>query len=182
MSEVFVGQIMLFGGNFAPKGFSLCAGQILPIQQNTALFSILGTQYGGNGTTNFALPNLQGTFAIGAGDGNGLSSYVVGEQVGVPQVTLSSAEMPSHNHSFVASSDVGVSETANDGILATATGGGKGAAYYANFYSANANLATTPLSPMEITVSGSSFAHNNMQPFLAITMCIAMQGTFPPRQ
>src|SRR5215467_13054933 len=118
MSQPFLGQIALFPFNFAPKGWALCAGQILPISQNTALFALLGTMYGGNGTTTFALPDLQGRVPISAGQGPGLSNYVQGEEGGVETVSLLSTENALHNHSLNATSDSGTVVTATANQLA----------------------------------------------------------------
>lgn len=184
MSQVYVGQLFYFGGNFAPRGFLTCSGQLLSISQNTALFAILGTNYGGNGTTTFGLPNLQGTVAVGDGQGPGLSSYRLGETTGSQTVTVLTTEMPAHNHAFVASTDSGDNFMAANRI--TAKGyvpavGKSGAPKSTNFYSANPNLATTALAPLAISQAGGNQPHNNMQPFLAITICIATQGIYPPR-
>jgi microcystin-dependent protein len=182
MSEVYVGQIMLFAGNFAPRNFATCAGQVLPIQQYTALFSILGTMYGGNGSTNFALPNLQGNATVCYGQGPGLSDYVQGEITGVPSVTLSSDQLPAHTHPFVAVTDNGTTPSPSNNVLAKgASGSGKSGGYTAALYSTNLAKATTSLAPQAISPAGSNFPHDNMQPYLAIEMCIALVGTFPPR-
>lgn len=182
MSEVFLGQIMLFGGNFAPRGFALCQGQLMPIQQNTALFSLLGTMYGGDGRTTFGLPNLQGNGVVGFGQGPGTSDYVQGEITGSPSETLQSGEMPIHNHPFVAVTDAGTTVSPSNNVLATATAGsGKSATFAANLYSTKVAQATTTLAPSAISFAGGGLPHENMQPYLSISMCIALSGTFPPR-
>src|SRR5437762_6929687 len=120
MADPFVAEITMFPFNFAPKGWAFCDGQLLPISQNTALFSLLGTFYGGDGKSTFALPNLQGMAAIGQGDGAGLSQYFIGETTGTKTVSLIQSEMPIHNHSFVATSDVGTTLSSAGNQLAQA--------------------------------------------------------------
>ena len=179
MSEPFVAQITMFGFNFAPKGWAMCAGQLLPISQNTALFSLLGTMYGGDGKSNFALPNLQGQAAISAGQGAGLSQYFQGETVGAPTITLPTSEMPQHNHHFMATSTAGTAQTSAGNQLAQAFSGSKTVNYTGNYLSTNA--PNTSLSLAALTQTGSNAPHNNLQPYLAINFCIAMQGVYPPR-
>jgi microcystin-dependent protein len=179
MSSPFVAEITMFAFNFPPKGWAFCDGQLLPISQNTALFSLLGTFYGGDGKSTFALPNLQGMAAIGQGDGAGLSQYFIGETTGSENVTLIQSEMPSHNHSFVATSDVGTTLSSAGNQLAQAHSGGKQASYTGNYL--NTNAPNTPMSPASTTTTGGSLPHNNMQPYLTLNFCIAMQGVFPPR-
>ncbi len=185
MTDPYLGQVQLFGFNFAPQGWAQCQGQILPISQYVALFSIIGTFYGGNGTSNFALPNLQGNSVVGAGQAPGLSPYVVGEIVGTPTVTIDSSTMARHNHGLVATSVVGTKNTASGNQLALAVvsgGGSKGSNGYTNqIYSPNASQATTGLAPQAIGMTGGSQPHNNMQPYLALNYCIALNGVFPPR-
>ncbi|WP_315837402.1 phage tail protein [Bradyrhizobium prioriisuperbiae] len=186
MTEPYIGQIELYGFNFAPRGWALCAGQIIPIQQNTALFSILGTNYGGNGTSNFGLPNLQGRGAIGVGQGPGLSDYDSGQTGGTTAVSLTVNELPAHSHAFNTTSVQGSTTTAagNQLGLSQYTVGGKGGGgttYNAQIYSPNATAATTGLAPQSISFNGGGQPHNNMQPYLALNYCIAMQGVFPPR-
>jgi microcystin-dependent protein len=171
MSQPFVGEIRMFGGNFAPRGNAFCNGQILPIAQNTALFSLLGTTYGGNGTTNFALPDLQGRAPMQWGQGAGLTPRSLGEQSGTPNVTLLQTQIPSHNHGAGATSAASGSNNPTAGNFAT---GGRGRA---PFY---ATLGTpVPMQPTGAT--GGNQPHNNMQPYLAITFIIALQGIFPAR-
>jgi microcystin-dependent protein len=183
MSDQFLAEIRLFACNFAPIGWAQCNGQILPISQNTALFSLLGTNFGGNGTSTFGLPNLQGSIPIDQGNGPGLSPRVVGESGGGTTVTLLQTEMPAHNHVMQATTATGTTATAAGSQLALATaGGGKsGGAYMANFYSSNVNSATTQLLATSIVSQGGSQPHNNVMPYLALNFCIAMQGIFPPR-
>jgi microcystin-dependent protein len=181
MSSPFVSEITMFGFNFAPTGWALCQGQLLPISQNTALFSLLGTMYGGNGTSTFALPNLQDRTAVSFGQGPGLSSYSQGEEDGVPFVTLLTTEIPSHSHFFNANTNPGTVVNASNNQLGVGQGGTKQNTYNANIFSTATNLATTGLSPFAVSFTGSSLPHNNMQPYLTLNFCIAMQGVFPPR-
>jgi microcystin-dependent protein len=179
MSSPFVAEITIFGFNFPPKGWAFCQGQLLPLSQNTALFSLLGTTYGGDGKSNFALPNLQGLAAINAGQGPGLSLYDLGENTCAANVTLLTTEMAQHNHGLVGTSTAGNTVTANGNQLAKAFTGGKAASYTGNYLSTNA--PQTAMSPGSTSVAGSSFPHNNMQPYLTLNYCIALQGVFPPR-
>jgi microcystin-dependent protein len=184
MTEPYLGQIELYGFNFAPRGWAICAGQIIPIQQNTALFSILGTNYGGNGTTTFGLPNLQGRGAVGAGQGPGLSDYQQGQTGGATSVTLQINELPAHSHAFNTTSVAGSTTTAAGNQLGLSqVGGGKGggSTITAAIYSPNASKATTGLAPQSISFNGGGQPHNNMQPYLVLNYCIAMAGVFPPR-
>jgi microcystin-dependent protein len=168
--DPFIGQIQIFAGNFAPRGWAFCNGQLLAIQSNTALFSLLGTQYGGNGTTNFALPNLQGTAPLFFGQGPGLTPYIIGEQGGVENVTLLASQIPAHTHQIAAASEVGESSTAGTRSFARAN---------IQAYVASAPNATAAINT---SVVGNSLPHNNMQPYLALSYIIALQGIFPPRQ
>ena len=162
MSEPFLAEIKIISWNFPPKGWAFCNGQFLPINQNQALFSILGTTYGGNGQTNFALPNLQGRTPIHMGAG-----HTLGERGGEQGHTLSISEIPTHTHTFNASS-AGANVAAPGGaILAQA----------ANTYTGATNL--TSMLPASIANVGGSQAHLNMQPFLTLNFCIALQGIFP---
>lgn len=171
MADQFVGEIRMFAGNFAPTGWALCNGQLIPISQNTALFSLLGTQYGGDGRTNFALPNLQGNFAIGQGQGPGLTSRVMGETGGSSTVTLLNTEMPAHTHTLSALTDP--AESASPSGKALARGAGLTA------YSTAA--PNTVLSAAAVTQVGGSQPHNNMPPYLVMNYIIALQGIFPAR-
>jgi microcystin-dependent protein len=178
MATPFVAQVQMFAFNFAPKGWAFCAGQLLPLSQNTALFSLLGTTYGGDGKSTFALPDMQGNAAISAGQGPGLSLYDLGETTGSQNVTLLTSEMPSHNHGFVATTNTGNTQTAQGGQLAVAAQGSKAgsiSAYYLSTNTSNTQMTAA------IGLSGSSFPHNNMQPYLTLNFCIALQGIYPPR-
>ncbi len=179
MSEPFIGEIKMFGGNFAPRLYAFCDGQLLPITQNTALFSILGTNYGGDGRTNFGLPNLQGRAAMSRGDGPGLTPRHVGEASGEPAVTLITAQMPSHNHQMQCNEGAG--DAASPGNATFGLVGGRGRPpFYANIAPPPVN-DSIPMSPQALGMTGGSQAHNNMQPYLAVNFIIALQGLFPPR-
>lgn len=171
MSDPFVAEIRMFPGNFAPTGWAFCNGQLLPISQNTALFSLLGTTYGGNGKTTFALPDLQGRAPMHPGQGLGLSLHDLGESAGDETVTLTEAEMPSHNHTASCSSANANSQTPTGNVWAKEVGV---ALEYAA--TSNAQMAATAIGPV-----GASQPHNNTQPFLTVNFIIALQGVFPPR-
>jgi microcystin-dependent protein len=173
MADPFVAEIRIFGFNFAPKGWATCDGQILPISQNTALFSLLGTTYGGNGQSTFALPNMQGNAPMHPGQGAGLSLHDLGEAAGSDFVTVLTSEMPAHNHFVQAFPNPGNVNTA-DPTLALARSKG-GSAYKAP----PAN--TVNFDPNTLNVAGGSLPHNNMMPYLTLNFCIALQGVFPPR-
>jgi microcystin-dependent protein len=180
MSQPFVGQIALFPYNFAPRGWAFCAGQLLPISQNTALFSLLGTFYGGDGKATFALPDLQGRVPIGAGQGPGLSSYIQGEEAGVENVSLLSTELPSHNHTLSVTTDVATTATAAGNQLGTPQVGSPHTGFTkGNIYSSS--TPNTPLAPTAITPTGSGLPHNNIQPYQVLQYCIALQGIYPAR-
>ena len=169
MSEPFLAEIRMVGFNFAPRGWALCDGQILPINQNQALFSLLGTTYGGDGRTNFALPDLRGRAPIHMGSGVGLSSRNLGEKSGTETTSLSSANMANHQHSVQATSDNGT----------TALPGGNLLAAFNNGYRSDA--PDLGLSAPTVSAVGGGQAHQNMQPYLAVNFCIALQGLFPSR-
>jgi microcystin-dependent protein len=181
MSSPFVAEIRIFPYNFAPVGWAVCNGQLLPISQNTALFSLLGTTYGGNGTTTFALPNLQnGAIPVGQGQGAGLSDYDLGQSGGESSVTLINAELPAHNHGLNCTTTVATVAASEGTQLAKGQKGNLQSMTRAKVYSTNAPTATlNPATAMGPT--GSSLPHNNMMPNLALNFCIAMQGVFPPR-
>lgn len=171
MADPFVAEIRIFPFNFAPTGWAWCDGQLLPISQNTALFSLLGTTYGGDGRSNFALPNLQGSAPMHPGQGPGLSLHDLGEVGGSETVTLLQSEMPAHNHNVNASQADGLERVPNGQLLATGIAIGQ--------YAPAASL--TSLSPQTISPAGASLPHNNMQPYLTLHFNIALQGVFPPR-
>jgi len=175
MADPFVAEIRMFAGNFAPKGWALCNGQLMPISQNTALFSLLGTFYGGDGKTTFALPNLQGSAPMHPGQGPGLSVHDLGESGGESAVTLLQTEMAAHNHAANCLNGVGDINTPN--LWATTSGIGRGGG--PPNYASTGNPA--PMNPQAIGIAGSSQPHNNMSPYLAVTFIIALQGVYPPR-
>jgi microcystin-dependent protein len=178
--DPFIAEIRPFPFNFAPSGWAFCQGQILPISQFTALFSILGTTYGGNGTSNFALPNLQGSVPIGQGQGVGLSLFILGEPGGVENVTLLSNQLAPHRHSLPASaSSATVTTPAANVVPAEGHGSGRGGSFTVNTYTTQA--PSTTLAPGAVTPTGGGQPHNNMQPSLVMNWCIAMQGIFPSR-
>jgi microcystin-dependent protein len=172
MADPFVAEIRIFPFNFAPKGWAWCDGQLLPLSQNTALFSLLGTTYGGNGKSNFALPDLQGRAPMHPGQGPGLSLHDLGETGGSETVTLLESEIPSHSHTLRASLSDGISREAVGQNPASGIGG---IVAYA------APGALTQMSPNALTPAGGDQPHNNMQPYLTFYFCIALQGVFPPR-
>lgn len=168
----YLGEIRIFAFNFAPKGWAMCNGQLLAISSNPALFSLIGTYYGGNGSTTFALPNLQSRFPLHQGQGQGLSPYNIGQQGGVENVTLTSQQMPQHNH------------TANVVSGPQATAPRPANAYPGNATSGSLYSTQTPDSTFNnnfVSFSGSSQPHSNIQPYLTLTFCMATQGVFPPR-
>ncbi|HEY7066455.1 MAG TPA: tail fiber protein [Chloroflexota bacterium] len=169
--DPFVAEIRIFPFNFAPKGWAFCDGQILPLSQNTALFSLLGTTYGGDGKSNFALPNLQGSAPMFWGQGPGLTLHDIGEQSGTPTVTLLQSEMPIHTHTVTASGRSGTTRVPTNQLVAR----GNGISAYAP------PPVNTSLGPNSVSVAGGSQPHNNMQPYLTLNFCIALQGVFPPR-
>jgi microcystin-dependent protein len=169
MSDPFVAEIRIFAGNFAPRGWAFCSGQLLPISQNTALFSLLGTSYGGDGRITFALPNLQGRAPMFWGQGPGLTGRVIGETGGESSVTLISAEMPVHTHSLGASTN-----DADTNLPGNAVAGVPPAPLYRP--DSDTTMAPTALAPV-----GGGQPHNNMQPYLGLSFIIALQGVYPPR-
>lgn len=180
MSNPFVAEIRIFTGNFAPKGWAMCDGQLMPISQNTALFSLLGTTYGGDGKSNFALPNLQGSAPMQAGQGPGLTLRDLGESAGEQTVTLLQTEMPAHSHSFNCATVAGTVTTSNGNSLAVGTAGPPNRADRAFLYSsATSNLSQ--MNPFALSIAGGSQPHNNMMPFLGLNFIIALQGVFPAR-
>ena|ERR1035437_7943004 len=173
MASPFLGEIRMFGGNFAPRGWAFCNGQLMSISQNTALFSLLGTTYGGNGTSNFALPNLQSRVPVHWGTGAGLSSYVIGQQAGQENVTLLQSQMPAHTH-----------------LLNAVTSGGNQASPTGNFPAVestgtslnySSGPADTTMNPAAVANAGQSLPVPVVQPYLAVSFIIALAGIFPSR-
>jgi len=169
--DPFVAEIRIFPFNFAPKGWAFCDGQILPLSQNTALFSLLGTTYGGDGKSNFALPNMQGNAPMHPGQGPGLSLHDLGETGGSETVTLLESEIPAHSHALVCSeadaiTRIPTGQTWANGIGISVFGTG---------------ALNTTLNPNALTPAGGDQPHNNMQPYLTLNFCIALQGVYPPR-
>lgn len=175
MTSPFVAEIRMFGCNFAPTGWAFCDGQILPLSQNTALFSLLGTTYGGDGKSNFALPNLQGNAPMFWGQGPGLSLHDIGENGGESAVTLLDSEVPAHTHSLQASA-----HNANLDNPSPQNALGRSSPQLIYKQPAGA-AAAQPLANGTITPAGSGQPHNNMMPYLTLNFCIALQGVYPPR-
>ena len=169
MSEPFLAEVRIVGFNFAPRGWAFCDGQILPINQNQSLYSLLGTTYGGDGRTSFALPDLRGRTPIHIGRSNGGNDHRLGSKSGEETHTLSASEMPQHNHAAQASTSPGNSPISANNVLASAN----------NLYR---NLSNpTPLRAGTVANIGGGQAHENMQPYIAVNFCIALQGLFPSR-
>jgi len=171
MADPFVAEIRIFSFNFAPSGWAQCNGQLLPISQNTALFSLLGTTYGGNGSSNFALPDLQGRVPMHPEQGPGLSWHGLGESAGSQTVTLLESEIPVHRHGVVASAQDGTSRVSGGEMPAV----GVGVGMYAQ------TPPSTTLSPQALAPTGGGQPHNNLMPYLTFHFCIALQGVYPPR-
>jgi microcystin-dependent protein len=170
----YLGEIRIFSGNFAPKGWAMCNGQLLSIQSNTALFSLLGTYYGGNGTTTFALPDLRGRLPVHQGQGQGLSPYNIGQIGGNESVTLITQQLPRHNHNVGSFNGPGNSQHPSNANLASTTDAND------KMYTSAASDGTT-LNTAAMTFNGNSQPHNNLQPYLCMTFIIATVGIYPPR-
>jgi len=171
--DPFVAEIRIFPFNFAPKGWAWCDGQLLPLSQNTALFSLLGTTYGGNGKSNFALPDLQGRAPMHPGQGPGLSLHDLGEIGGSETVSLLESEIPSHSHALMAQNSPADSPIPSNNAFARVSG--------ATPYLPPAGATVTPLSDNALAPSGGDQPHNNLMPYLTFYFCIALQGVYPPR-
>jgi len=170
MSEPFIAEIRIFAGNFAPRGWAFCDGQLLPISQNTALFSLISTTYGGDGRTTTALPNMQGRAPMHPGRGPGLTSRRLGERIGVETVTLSEAQIPPHSHSVRANDGAAGNELLPEGnFIADA------------LFAPNPSGEAVAMSSQSITSSGKGQSHNNMQPFLVLNYIVALRGLYPSR-
>lgn len=172
MTEPFIGEIQLFGFNFAPRNWAQCNGAILSIQQNTALFSLLGTQYGGNGTTNFALPNLASRVACNQGQAPGLTARFIGETFGEQSVSLTLNQMPAHQHDLTLYSQPDTTKRASSPAAGNAV---------SNPAASSPFVATGPLAPFapNLGPTGGGQPHENQQPYLAVNFCIALQGIYP---
>lgn len=176
MADPFVAEIRIFPFNFAPKGWAFCDGQLLPLSQNTALFSLLGTTYGGDGKSTFALPDLQGSVPMHPGQGPGLSLYDLGQIGGSETITLLVSEIPAHTHSVGrALGDAGNSITPVNSVWAQSAAGRGAAALYKD------GAPTGKVNLNSLNVTGGGLPHNNMQPYLTLNFCIALQGVFPAR-
>jgi microcystin-dependent protein len=172
MADPFVAEIRIFPFNFPPKGWAFCDGQLLPISQNTALFSLLGTTYGGDGKSTFALPDIQGSAVIQPGQGPGLSLHDLGETGGAETVTLLQSEIAAHSHSLVASTQPGEDPSPGGEALGRSVG--------ASLYQTS-GAGLSAMAPQALSPAGGDQPHNNMQPYLTLNFCIALQGVFPPR-
>jgi microcystin-dependent protein len=173
LADPFVAEIRVFPFNFPPKGWAFCNGQLLPLSQNTALFSLLGTVYGGDGKSTFALPNLEGSAPIHPGQATGGSQYFLGQMGGAETVTLLQSEMPQHVHQLMASSgDPAESNDPTGKVLARST---------LNVYSTTLTPLVQMAVPQELGPAGGGQPHNNMMPYLTLSFCIALQGVFPAR-
>ena len=177
MTQPFLGQIQCFGFGFAPTGWALCQGQLLAISQNTALFSLIGTYYGGNGTTTFALPDLQSRVPVGQDGG---AQYPLGEEIGVETITLNSNQMPLHNHAFLGTTTAANSEKPLTGdVLATTKRQGGVTPGDSMYGPVDAN--TISINPASISLVGNTLSHTNIQPYLTVNWCIALRGVYPSR-
>jgi microcystin-dependent protein len=180
MSQPFLGQIALFPYNFAPRGWARCQGQLMSISQNTALFSLLGTMYGGDGRSTFGLPDLQGRVPISYGQGPGLTDYIEGEEIGVENVTLLSNENGIHSHSLNATTNQGNTATAANNQMASAQSG----SVHTGFTNATMYTTAAPNTSFAfnaVSLTGGSLPHNNIQPYQVLSYCIALQGIYPAR-
>ncbi|MDD5276124.1 MAG: tail fiber protein [Methylovulum sp.] len=176
MSEPFIGEIRMAGFNFAPRGWALCDGQLLPIAPYTALFSLLGTTFGGNGQTNFALPDLRGRVPLHQGQGPGLTDRIMGELSGEQSVTLHTSQMPMHTHLVNAHTGVGSVTTAGDQFIASPLDPGT-----RDPLPSFSPTADTVMNPMTNGISGGNEPHDNMQPYLCVNFIISLEGIFPSR-
>jgi microcystin-dependent protein len=179
MSQPFVGQVIMFGGNFAPQGWMTCSGQLLPISEYQVLFNLIGTTYGGDGQSSFGLPDLQGRVPINQGQGPGLSARVIGQKSGTETVTLTTTQIPGHTHSINAvNANANQQVPAGNSILAnevtTATGGGNAFAYVSG-----TPATTSTMLPASLNMAGGNLPHENIQPVMAVTYCISPFGIYP---
>ncbi|HET9424172.1 MAG TPA: tail fiber protein [Gemmatimonadaceae bacterium] len=174
MADPFVAEIRIFPFNFAPRGWAWCDGQLMPLSQNTALFSLLGTTYGGDGKSNFALPDLQGRAPMHPGQGPGLSLHDLGETGGSETVSLLESEIPSHSHALNGTVENGTQGTFQAGVTLAASIGG-------NLFQTTTNANLAQMNPNALAPAGGDQPHNNLQPYLTFYFCIALQGVYPPR-
>ncbi|OYY71823.1 phage tail protein [Sphingomonas sp. 28-63-12] len=177
MSEQFLGEVRMFGGNFAPTGWALCNGQLMSISQNSALFSLIGTTYGGDGVQTFGLPDMRGRLPISQGTGPGLTPRVIGERAGTENVTLLTGNLPAHQHPFNVYNAPATTSTPGPTVLpGVPTGAGK-------IYTVPTNLPTTTdqYAPGAVTMTGNNQSHTNLMPALCVSFIIALQGIFPSR-
>lgn len=175
MTDAFTGEVMPWPGVYAPRDFAFCDGQIMSIAQNTALYSIVGTTYGGNGTNTFGIPNLNGRVPIGAGQAPGLSHYRWGEKGGIPEVTLIEENLPEHNHALQATSQLKDNNDPKDNIWARTFPANK------IYYSPEPSESLSDMAPGILTEEGQSQSHTNLQPYCVINYCICLEGYYPPR-
>jgi microcystin-dependent protein len=173
--DPFVAEIRIFPFNFAPKGWAFCDGQILPLSQNTALFSLLGTTYGGDGKSNFALPNMQGNTPMHPGQGPGLSLHDLGETGGSDTVTLLESEIPSHSHGLMAVNNPATSRLPAPDVSLARSGG------VSAYVTSAAAPSVSQMADVTIAPAGGDQPHNNLQPYLTLNFCLALQGVYPPR-
>ena len=169
MSSPYVGEIRMFGGNFAPAGWAFCSGQLMPISENETLFQLIGTTYGGDGQSTFALPDLQGRIPLHMGTASSGTTYQIGEKAGVETVTLTTQQIPGHNHAFLASTDTGQTGAPAGQVVASSTQ----VKLYSQF------PPTNPMNVQTLSVVGGSQPHENMMPFLVVSYIISLFGIFP---
>jgi len=178
MSQPYVGQILMFAGNFAPAGWAVCAGQLMPISENDTLFNLIGTTYGGDGQSTFGLPAMGGRVPVHMGQGGGLSNYVIGQSGGTEDVTLTTQQIPQHSHLVLANSAQGSASTPSNSTIMSSQSIGNGPntpSVYAPYAAGTA--VTLPATAIQQT--GGSQPHNNVQPVMAVTYCISLFGVYP---
>jgi microcystin-dependent protein len=181
MSDVFLGQILMFGGNFAPRNFAFCNGQLLPIANNQALFALLGTTYGGDGVTTFALPDLRSRLPVQVGQGTGLSNYAQGQSGGSQTATILVANTPAHNHTLQATQTIATTNTIGTSVLPGQPTVGNPPAFYGDQQQGQPPLVPQQLAAGSCSLVGGSQPHSNLMPSLCVTFIIALQGIFPSR-
>ena len=181
MSNVYIGQILMFGGNFAPRNFAFCNGQLLPIAQNEALFSLIGTTYGGNGVSNFALPNLQSGLPLHYGTGPSQPSYALGQTGGNSMVTITPSSTPNHTHTLSASLGTANTGTVGSTVVPATSTGTSNVEFYATQIQGQPVITPVALASGSCTTTGSSQPHSNLMPSLCITFIICLYGLFPSR-